>query len=166
MLSSSAEPDASRVRRRCGLAAALPMAAAAVALTAAGCSSSGSSAAASPSAAPSSAASSSADPSSAAASPAAGGTTTVTATETEFHIALSKKSFSPGTYKFTAVDKGHLQHDLVINGPGVSQAKTAGLLSPGQSASVTVTLSKGSYDIFCGVPGHKAQGMNVNITVS
>jgi uncharacterized cupredoxin-like copper-binding protein len=90
----------------------------------------------------------------------------VTAIETEFHIALSKKAFSPGTYKFTAVDKGHLQHDLVIDGPGVNMAKTAGLLSPGQSASVTVTLRKGSYDIFCGVPGHKAEGMNVNITVS
>ena len=136
------------------------MAAAAVALTAAGCSSSGS-----PAAAPSSAAPSSAAPA-AAASGAAGGTTAVTAIETEFHIALSKKSFSPGTYKFTAVDKGHLQHNLVINGPGVNMAKTAGLLSPGQSASVTVTLSKGSYDIFCGVPGHKAEGMNVNITVS
>jgi uncharacterized cupredoxin-like copper-binding protein len=149
------------------------MAAAAVALTAAGCSSSGSPAAAPSSAAPSSAAPSSAAPSSAAPSSAAaasgaaaGGTTAVTAIETEFHIALSKKSFSPGTYKFTAVDKGHLQHNLVINGPGVNMAKTAGLLSPGQSASVTVTLSKGSYDIFCGVPGHKAEGMNVNITVS
>ena len=97
---------------------------------------------------------------------AAGGTTAVTAIETEFHIALSKKSFAPGTYKFTAVDKGHLQHNLVIDGPGVNMAKTAGLLSPGQSASVTVTLRKGSYDIFCGVPGHKAEGMNVNITVS
>ena len=158
MFSLSADSDASRARRRRGLTAALPMAAAAVALTAAGCSSSGSPAAA-PSSAPSSAA-----PSSAAA--AAGGTTAVTAVETEFHIALSKKSFSPGTYKFTAVDKGHLQHNLVINGPGVNMAKTAGLLSPGQSASVTVTLSKGSYDIFCGVPGHKAEGMNVNITVS
>jgi uncharacterized cupredoxin-like copper-binding protein len=145
------------------------MAAAAVALTAAGCSSSGSPAAAPSSAAPSSAAPSSAAPSSAApssAAAAAGGTTAVTAIETEFHIALSKKSFSPGTYKFTAVDKGHLQHNLVINGPGVNMAKTAGLLSPGQSASVTVSLSKGSYDIFCGVPGHKAEGMNVNITVS
>ncbi len=138
------------------------MAAAAVALTAAGCSSSGS-----PAAAPSpAAASSSAAPSSAAPSGAAGGTTAVTATETEFHIALSTKSFSPGTYKFTAVDNGHLQHNLVINGPGVNQVKTAGLLSPGQSASVTVTLHKGSYDIYCGVPGHKAEGMNVNITVS
>ncbi len=109
---------------------------------------------------------SSAAPSSAAPSPAAGGATAVTATETEFHIALSKKSFSPGTYTFTAVDQGHLQHNLVISGPGVNQAKTAGLLSPGQSASVTVTLRQGSYDIYCGVPGHKAQGMNVNITVS
>lgn len=161
MLSPSADSDAPRVRRR-GFTAALPMAAAAVALTAAGCSSSGSPAADPPPAASSSAAA----PSAAASSPAAGGTTAVTATETEFHIALSMKSFSPGTYKFTAVDKGHLQHNLVINGPGVNQAKTAGLLSPGQSASVTVTLSKGSYDIFCGVPGHKAQGMNVEITVS
>ena len=160
MFSLSADSDASRARRRRGLTAALPMAAAAVALTAAGCSSSGS-----PAAAPSSAAPSSAAPA-AAASGAAGGTTAVTAIETEFHIALSKKSFSPGTYKFTAVDKGHLQHNLVIDGPGVNMAKTAGLLSPGQSASVTVTLSKGSYDIFCGVPGHKAEGMNVNITVS
>lgn len=163
MLSPSADSDAPRVRRRRGFTAALPMAAAAAALTAAGCSSSGSPAADPPPAASSSAAASSA----AASSPAAaGGTTAVTATETEFHIALSMKSFSPGTYKFTAVDKGHLQHNLVINGPGVNQAKTAGLLSPGQSASVAVTLSKGSYDIFCGVPGHKAQGMNVEITVS
>ena len=161
-----ADSPASRVRRRRGLTAALPMAAAAVALTAAGCSSSGSSATASPAAAASSAAPSSAAPSSAAPSAAAGGTTAVTATETEFHIALSTKSFSPGSYKFTAVDNGHLQHNLVINGPGVNQVKTAGLLSPGQSASVTVTLQKGSYDIYCGVPGHKAEGMNVNITVS
>jgi uncharacterized cupredoxin-like copper-binding protein len=167
VFSLSADSDASRARRRRGLTAALPMAAAAVALTAAGCSSSGSPAAAPSSAAPASAApSSSAPASSAPAAAAAGGTTAVTAIETEFHIALSKKSFSPGTYKFTAVDKGHLQHNLVIDGPGVNMAKTAGLLSPGQSASVTVTLRKGNYDIFCGVPGHKAEGMNVNITVS
>jgi uncharacterized cupredoxin-like copper-binding protein len=43
--------------------------------------------------------------------------------------------------------------------------KTPGLLSPGQSGSVTVTLAQGTYDLFCGVPGHKAQGMDVHITV-
>ncbi len=89
----------------------------------------------------------------------------VKATETEFHIALSQKTFSPGKYTFVAVDKGQAQHNLVINGPGVNQKKTPGLLSPGQSASVTVTLAKGTYDVFCGVPGHQAQGMDVHITV-
>lgn len=90
---------------------------------------------------------------------------TVTATETEFHIALSQMTFTPGSYTFVAVDKGALSHNLVINGPGVAQATTPSLLSPGQSASVTVTVRKGTYDIFCGVPGHKAQGMDVHITV-
>ncbi len=141
-------------RRRGRLALVYPaVAAAAIALLAAGCSSgsSGSSGGGSSSSAPA----------------ASGGSgTKVTATETEFHIALSTTTFSPGQYTFTAVDKGKLQHNLVIDGPGVSNKKTQGLLAPGQSASVTVTLKAGTYDIFCGVPGHKAQGMDVHIKVS
>jgi plastocyanin len=142
-------------RRRGRLAPVYPaVAVAALAVLAAGCSSGSSG-------------SSGAGSSSSSAPAASGGSgTKVTATETEFHIALSKTTFSPGTYTFTAVDKGKLQHNLVINGPGVSDEKTKGLLAPGQSGSVTVTLKAGTYDIFCGVPGHKAQGMNVNIKVS
>jgi plastocyanin len=75
-------------------------------------------------------------------------------------------TFSPGSYKFTAVDKGSASHNLVINGPGVSQVKTPDLISPGEKESITVTLQKGTYDIYCGVPGHKAMGMDVHITVS
>jgi uncharacterized cupredoxin-like copper-binding protein len=140
-------------RRRGRLALAYPAAAiAAIALLAAGCSSGSSG---------------SSGGSSSSSAPAAGGSgTKVTATETEFHIALSTTTFSPGQYTFTAVNKGHLQHDLVIDGPGVSDAKTQGLLAPGQSGSVTVTLKAGTYDIFCGVPGHKAEGMDVHIKVS
>ena len=95
-----------------------------------------------------------------------GGGTKVTATETEFHIALSTSTFSAGKYTFTAVNKGQLEHSLVINGPGVNKIQTQSLLAPGQSASLTVTLSKGTYDIYCGVPGHKQQGMDVHIKVS
>ncbi len=90
----------------------------------------------------------------------------MTATETEFHIALSTVTFSPGSYKFTAVDKGSASHNLVISGPGVNQVKTPDLISPGEKESITVTLQKGTYDIYCGVPGHKAMGMDVHITVS
>jgi plastocyanin len=140
-------------RRRGRLALAYPaVAVAAIALLAAGCSSGSSG-------------SSGGGGGSSSSAPAASGTK-VTATETEFHIALSKTTFSPGQYTFTAVDKGKLQHDLVINGPGVSDEKTPALIAPGQSGSVTVTLKAGTYDIFCGVPGHKAQGMDVHIKVS
>ena len=38
-------------------------------------------------------------------------------------------------------------------------------IDPGQSATLAVTLKKGAYDIFCPIPGHKALGMNVNISV-
>ncbi len=88
----------------------------------------------------------------------------MTATETEFHIALSTTTFSAGTYTFTAVNRGQLSHTLVINGPGVNNMKTS-MLAAGQSGSVTVTLRAGTYDIYCSVPGHKAEGMDVHITV-
>jgi uncharacterized cupredoxin-like copper-binding protein len=90
--------------------------------------------------------------------------TVVTATETDFHIKLSKTSFSPGKYKFTAVNAGQVTHALEITGPGLSAPHT-GNFQPGQKSSLTVTLKKGAYDIFCPVPGHKALGMNVNIKV-
>jgi uncharacterized cupredoxin-like copper-binding protein len=90
--------------------------------------------------------------------------TTVKAVETEFHIALSKKAFGPGTYTFVAENKGGATHALEITGPGLHSPKT-GDLSPGQSAKLKVTLKKGRYDVFCPVPGHKALGMNLNLKV-
>ena len=150
---------------------AMPAAVAAVGLLAAcSSSSSSSSAAAAPSATTPAAGSSSSAPSPSATTTGtaagAGGTTTVTATETEFHIALSTMTFHPGAYKFVALNKGQASHNLVISGPGVNQAKTPDLVSPGENEPVTVTLEKGTYDVYCGVPGHKAMGMDVHITVA
>jgi plastocyanin len=90
----------------------------------------------------------------------------VTAVETEFQITLSTTTFHPGTYTFVAVNQGSASHDLVINGPGVSQAQAGGLISPGGQNSVTVTLQSGTYEIYCSVGTHKMLGMDVNITVS
>lgn len=142
--------SSSRWRLRRSLAIVAPLLVASFALVA-GCSSSGSAGGGG---------------TSGAGSGSSGRGTKVTAIETEFHIALSKTSFTAGTYTFTAVNKGTLEHDLIINGPGVSRVQTPNLIAPGQSASVTVTLSKGTYDIYCGVPGHKQQGMDVHIKVS
>jgi uncharacterized cupredoxin-like copper-binding protein len=95
---------------------------------------------------------------------ASGSPTAVKATETDFHIALSKSSFKPGKYTFDAVNKGQTTHALMITGPGLGMAMTKDI-QPGQSAKLTVTFKKGAYDIYCPIPGHKAMGMNVNISV-
>jgi uncharacterized cupredoxin-like copper-binding protein len=100
-----------------------------------------------------------------AAGPAPANATTVTATETDFKIALSSASVAAGTYTFKAVNNGQVTHALEINGPGVSDKSTAGI-SPSSSASLTVTLSKGSYEIWCPVANHKAMGMDVHLTVT
>ncbi len=49
--------------------------------------------------------------------------TVVKAVETDFHIALSKSTFSPGRYTFVAQNKGGVTHSLEITGPGLSDAK-------------------------------------------
>ncbi|HEY6473260.1 MAG TPA: plastocyanin/azurin family copper-binding protein [Acidimicrobiales bacterium] len=102
----------------------------------------------------------------AAAGPAGASTkaTSVTAVETEFHITLSKKAYAPGRYTFVTENKGHVTHALEITGPGLNDAHTKNL-NPGQSAKLTVTFKKGTYDVFCPVPGHKMLGMNVDLRV-
>ena len=90
--------------------------------------------------------------------------TTVKAVETDFHIALSQKSFKPGTYIFDAQNKGQTTHALTITGPGLKNATTKNL-SPGQSTTLKVVFKKGKYDVFCPIPGHKMLGMNVNLSV-
>lgn len=90
----------------------------------------------------------------------------VTAIETEYQIVLSRTSFTPGTYTFVATNHGQVAHSLEIQGPGVNGQQLPQLLGPGQSGSMTVTLRRGSYDVFCQVDHHKARGMNVIIQVT
>ena len=90
--------------------------------------------------------------------------TSVGVTEKEFSITLSQTSFSPASYTFTIQNKGTLPHNLNIEGPGVD-TKTSPILSPGQSGMLTATLQKGSYELWCSVPGHKDKGMDLTIKV-
>ena len=90
--------------------------------------------------------------------------TSVGVTEKEFSITLSQTSFSPASYTFTIQNKGSFPHNLNIEGPGVD-TKTSPILSPGQSGMLTATLQKGSYELWCSVPGHKNKGMDLTIKV-
>jgi len=59
-----------------------------------------------------------------------------------------------GKVTFRVTNKGQASHDFKIAG------KVTKLLSPGASASLTVTLKKGKrYPYLCTVPGHSTLGM-------
>ena len=100
---------------------------------------------------------------SAAAAPAAGQTATAAATvnvaATEFKFTLSRPTVPHGTIVFAVVNKGKISHDFSING------KTTPLIAPGKSATLSVTLARGSFVYLCTVPGHAAAGMKGTLTV-
>lgn len=90
---------------------------------------------------------------------------TVTASETDYRIVLSKQTFTPGTYTFHALNNGKVDHALEIDGPGVAD-KATNTFGPGSGADLTVALQKGTYEIYCPVAGHKDLGMDLKITVN
>ena len=91
--------------------------------------------------------------------------TPVTVSETEFAITLSQTTFTPGTYTFEVTDAGTMTHTLNIKGPGITDDATSNL-SPGGTASLTVTLQAGTYELWCSIGSHKANGMDMTITVA
>ncbi len=90
---------------------------------------------------------------------------TVKVSESEFKIALPSTSLKAGTFKLDLTNGGKIAHNLVVTGPQVNKASTP-TIGPGKTASLTVTLVKGTYELYCSVPGHKQAGMDVKVTVS
>ena len=94
----------------------------------------------------------------------AGTGTPVDVTLADFSIDVSGgTNLKPGTYTFNVTNNGPTAHNLTIEGPGVDNQATPTFTNGSQS--LTVTLTKGSYDFFCSVPGHKEAGMNADVTV-
>jgi uncharacterized cupredoxin-like copper-binding protein len=104
-------------------------------------------------------------PSSGPATGASASGTAVQVTEKEFSISASRTSFTAGSYTFQANNAGSVSHNLTVEGPGVEDKATS-TLNPGGSGQLTVTLQKGSYQLYCSIDGHKDQGMHLTIQVS
>ena len=89
----------------------------------------------------------------------------VMVTEDEFKITMSTMTLSAGPTTFMVQNTGRVTHALTVKGPGVNNVST-GSINPGSSKSVTVTLVRGSYDIYCPVGNHKMLGMNMTVSVA
>jgi uncharacterized cupredoxin-like copper-binding protein len=93
---------------------------------------------------------------------------TVTAGKpSELAFKLSKSSLIPvGTVTFKVTNQGLVGHTFEIctspsanSKPNSCKGKVTPMLQPGKSASITVTLKKGTYEFVCTLPGHANAGM-------
>jgi uncharacterized cupredoxin-like copper-binding protein len=86
---------------------------------------------------------------------------TVTAGKpSEYRFTLSAKSVKAGKVTFKVTNKGKIPHDFSIGG------KKTKLIQKGKSATLTVTLKKGSAAYKCTVSGHAAAGMKGTLKVT
>jgi uncharacterized cupredoxin-like copper-binding protein len=90
--------------------------------------------------------------------------TTVDVSEVEFKILFPKTTLPAGSYRFDVKNDGKIVHDLVIKGGGVDEATPH--IDPEKASTLDVDLKPGKYDVYCSIPGHKAAGMDLTLTVS
>jgi uncharacterized cupredoxin-like copper-binding protein len=86
---------------------------------------------------------------------ASAASTTISVSEKEYSIKLSKRSLAkPGTVTFDVKNVGKMAHNFRVNG------KQTKLIQPGKTTRLVVAFKKkGNYHYICAVPGHAALGM-------
>ena len=77
---------------------------------------------------------------------------------------VGTRRFAPGTYRFVMNGDGQATPAIELHGPGVDGV-TSDAVGPGGSASLTATLQKGTYTLWCPVVDHRAEGMQTTLTV-
>ena len=74
--------------------------------------------------------------------------TRITATERDYRIALSRRTAPAGRITFVVHNKGQTDHEFAVKGNGVRK-HIRGVIAPGKTKSLTVTLKRGTYTLYC-----------------
>jgi plastocyanin len=84
----------------------------------------------------------------------------------EWTIRLSEVSVPAGPVAFTVTNTGSIPHALEVEGHGMERETP--LIQPGASATLTLDLAPGSYEIYCpvGRDSHKKLGMETHLKVT
>jgi plastocyanin len=86
--------------------------------------------------------------------------------EKEFRIILpALKQLPPANYTFLVKNVGKSPHDLVIEGGDLTEPAKTATIQPGAEAKLQVSLSKGTYTLYCSIDGHRQLGMLAKIGV-
>jgi plastocyanin len=89
----------------------------------------------------------------------------VTAKLSEWKVELSEAKVAEGAVSFTVTNAGSIPHALEVEGHGIEQQTP--LIQPGSTATLTLTLHPGTYEVYCPVGGdsHKKLGMESHLQV-
>src|SRR2546430_6306808 len=89
----------------------------------------------------------------------------VSAKLSEWKVELSEHTIAAGTVTFTVASAGSIPHAFEVEGQGIEQETDA--IQPGASATLTLTLKPGTYEVYCpvGEDSHKKLGMETDLKV-
>ena len=90
----------------------------------------------------------------------------ITVSLTEWTVELSKDTVKAGSVTFRVTNNGSMAHALYVKGAGV--AKGTRDLAKGESATLTLPLKAGTYDVYCPMAegSHQVAGMAHKIVVT
>jgi uncharacterized cupredoxin-like copper-binding protein len=103
-----------------------------------------------------------------AAAPGRAGATTfsnVGVTETEYHVTLGRTTVPHGGITFSIANFGQDDHNLKVARHRIAYA-FSGRIAAGDHTQLTVTLPRGTYNVFCSIPGHRSMGMLQKLVVT
>ena len=92
---------------------------------------------------------------------------TIQISEKEFSLSPSTVTLEEtGTYEFEVTNDGQITHALEIEEEGGGAEAETGDIAAGETKTLRFTFSaEGSYELYCPIGNHKAQGMRGTIVV-
>ena len=96
---------------------------------------------------------------------APGAPAAVSAKLSEWKVELSEATIAAGPVTFTITNAGSIPHAFEVEGEGIEQETE--LIQPSSTATLTLTLKPGTYEVYCpvGEDSHKKLGMETHLKV-
>ena len=83
----------------------------------------------------------------------------------EWKVELSQNSITAGPVTFNVTNTGSIPHAFEVEGQGIERETI--VIQPGSSATLTLTLKPGTYEVYCpvGNDSHKKLGMQTDLKI-